>query len=326
MKRILCISLLLLALVFSLAACGDNEPTITINEEGYWVINGVSTDVLANGEKGDKGDQGAQGIQGEKGDKGDQGAQGIQGEKGDKGDDGLTPIIEISEDGYWIINGEKTDVKAKVEDGKDATPSDENPQGLAFHLKDNGNYAVSKGTADMLSNITIPATYQGKIVDEIKDFVGCYTLTSIYIPNSVTKINEYAFSECKSLMSITIPDGVTSIGNGVFFGCISLANIEIPSSVTVISDYAFSQCISLTSIVIPDSVTSIGSCAFEYCTSLMSVTIGKSVTNIDIGAFQYCNKLFDIVNKSQLPIEKFSNDYGAVAKYAISVNSELFLT
>ena len=41
-----------------------------------------------------------------------QGEQGPQGEQGEKGADGISPTIEISEDGYWVINGVKTDVLA----------------------------------------------------------------------------------------------------------------------------------------------------------------------------------------------------------------------
>ncbi len=43
----------------------------------------------------------------------------IKGEKGDKGDKGDTPTIEISEDGYWVINGKKTTTRAQGRDGKD---------------------------------------------------------------------------------------------------------------------------------------------------------------------------------------------------------------
>ena len=35
--------------------------------------------------------------------------QGEQGPQGDKGEDGISPTIEISDDGYWVINGVKTD-------------------------------------------------------------------------------------------------------------------------------------------------------------------------------------------------------------------------
>lgn len=33
--------------------------------------------------------------------------------KGDKGEDGFTPTVEISADGYWVINGIKTDRKSQ---------------------------------------------------------------------------------------------------------------------------------------------------------------------------------------------------------------------
>ena len=93
-------------------------PTITINKDGYWVINGQLTNVLARGTQGEKGDKG---DPGEKGDTGATGATGATGEKGDKGDtgatgadgaDGKTPTISISSDGYWVINGVKSNVKA----------------------------------------------------------------------------------------------------------------------------------------------------------------------------------------------------------------------
>ena len=49
---------------------------------------------------------------------------------------------------------------------------------------------------------------------------------SYKIPNSVTSIGIYAFSDyCSSLTSITIPDSVTSIGEYAFEGCRSLTNI-----------------------------------------------------------------------------------------------------
>ena len=45
------------------------------------------------------------------------------------------------------------------------------------------------------------------------------------IPNSVTSIGNYAFSECTSLTSIQIPNSVTSIGDWAFYGCDRLTEI-----------------------------------------------------------------------------------------------------
>ncbi len=57
-------------------------------------------------------------IIGLKGDTGPSGAQGEKGEDGENGKDGKSPTITISEDGYWVINGVKSNVKATGEEGQ----------------------------------------------------------------------------------------------------------------------------------------------------------------------------------------------------------------
>ena len=126
-------------------------------------------------------------------------------------------------------------------------------------------------------------------------FIGCRSLTSLVIPDSVTNIGDYAFSGCRSLTDIVIPDSVTRIGDGAFRGCKSLTDIVIPNSVTSIGDNAFEYCFSLSNLVVPDGVTSIEDNAFEGCYSLSSVVIPDSVSCIGFGAFENCSSLTDIV-------------------------------
>mgnify|MGYP004460443773 FL=1 len=66
-------------------------------------------------------------------------------------------------------------------------------------------------------------------------------LTSYVIPDSVTRIEDRAFSRCKSLVEVVIQNSVTSIGDRAFCGCKSLAKVVIPDSVTSIGDSAFRQ-------------------------------------------------------------------------------------
>ena len=148
----------------------------------------------------------------------------------------------------------------------------------------NGTYSIRKGT---------------KIICDWafgwSKFIGCRSLTSLVIPDSVTNIGDYAFSGCRSLTSLVIPDSVTNIGDYAFWNCRSLTNIVIPDSVTSIGDNAFEYCFSLSNLIIPDGVTSIGDGAFVGCNSLSSVVIPDSVSCIGNNAFWGCESLTDIV-------------------------------
>ena len=150
---------------------------------------------------------------------------------------------------------------------------------------------------------------------------------STVIPNSVTRIGEYAFFECNTLLSVYIPKSVISIGDDAFGLCSGLTNIAvseensiydsrkncnaiiktasneliigckstvIPNSVTTIGFSAFSFCSGIESITIPNSVTNIEDYAFNGCSNLTSITIGKELTNIGDGAFTECWNLTDI--------------------------------
>ena len=87
----------------------------------------------------------------------------------------------------------------------------------------------------------------------------------------MTSIGGTAFSDCRSLTSITIPDSVTKIGYSAFESCISLTSVTIPNSVTKIGYSAFESCSSLKSVTIGNGVTTIEFSAFESCSSLRTI-------------------------------------------------------
>ena len=187
-------------------------------------------------------------------------------------------------------------------------------------------------TPDYSGSVTIPetVTYNGTTYSVTyieRAFYACSELTSVNIPNSVTKIGQDAFMGCSSLTSIDIPNSVTSIDNYAFAYCSGLTSINIPNSVTSISYRAFYHCSGLTSIVvdsnntvydsredcnaiiitsdnslkagckttiIPNSVTKIGYAAFDGCSSLTSITIPNSVTSIGEAAFYDCSGLTSV--------------------------------
>jgi len=111
------------------------------------------------------------------------------------------------------------------------------------------------------------------------------------IPDDVSVIRPYAFSDTRNLTEITIPEGVVNIGYFAFTECSSLHSVVIPSSVTVIGQNAFEKCSNLTSVTFHEGITNIGNCAFFDCESLTSVSIPQSVTEIWDSAFAGCKSL-----------------------------------
>ena len=89
----------------------------------------------------------------------------------------------------------------------------------------------------------------------------------------MTEIGVWAFEGRKILTSINIPNSVTKIGKSAFCGCEALTSINIPKAVTEIGAGAFSKCKALTSINIPDSVTEIGRWAFDGCVNLKEIIL-----------------------------------------------------
>ena len=141
------------------------------------------------------------------------------------------------------------------------------------------------GTSSYTGGVATKQYYYGSSTSDT-------TNSTFYIPESLKSVTITggnilygAFYNCTSLTSITIPDGVTRIGSGAFSGCTGLTSITIPNSVTSIGYDAFYRCTGLTSITIPNSVTSIGNYAFYGCSSLTSITIPNSVTSIGYHAF-----------------------------------------
>lgn len=71
---------------------------------------------------------------------------------------------------------------------------------------------------------------QDSIVGE-RMFIDCTSLQSLVLPNSITRIENYAFSNCALLQQIQIPKGVEQIVKTPFFGCSSLEQITLPEGV-----------------------------------------------------------------------------------------------
>lgn len=138
-------------------------------------------------------------------------------------------------------------------------------------------------------------------------------LTSVKIPEGVTKIEYGAFYHCDNLREIIIPDSVTEIEPYAFADTPWIANtdrqdapfliagdgiliaysgsdsvVNIPSGVKQIGAGAFKEHMGITAVNIPDTVQVIGEEAFMNCRNLKTVNGGNHLTRIDDRAFMNC--------------------------------------
>lgn len=164
-------------------------------------------------------------------------------------------------------------------------------------------YTVTNGEATIIrykqneKKVTIPSKLGGYPVTGIGSFAFEFNtaLESISLPNSITHIDEGAFTGCINLKSIKIPDSVNSVGRSAFDGCTSLTSISFSKNMESIDSEVFSCCYSLKSITIPSHIKYIKQNAFYDCKSLENVTLSQGIKSIFSNAFQNCTALKSIV-------------------------------
>lgn len=82
-------------------------------------------------------------------------------------------------------------------------------------------------------------------------------IESLDLPDGLTDIGEYAFSNCKSVKDVVLPQSITAIRQYSFQKCLSLHTFAIGSNISLIAQHALNGCYSLTNLFIPDNVTEI---------------------------------------------------------------------
>ena len=153
------------------------------------------------------------------------GTDGQDGQHGSNGTNGLS-AYEIYLQEYAEAHNGSTDgaltQEAWIESLKGENGTDFwelNPQGLAFYPKDDGTFAVGVGYAKLLTEITVPAEYQGRAVTSVIEdgFYDCDEIETVILPNTITSIDSKAFADCDALLSVTVGDIVYSSDSVISF-------------------------------------------------------------------------------------------------------------
>ncbi len=208
--------------------------------------------------------------------------------------------------------------------------------GLAYKINEDGTTCTITGMGSCTdTEIIIPSAIDGYRTTIIGEFAFAKpnNITSIVMPNSVTKVEWCAFNNCTKLLSVTFGASVQYMGDDLFSGCENLKTITVDSknekyhsknnclietakktlvvggnssiiptdgSVTRIGDFAFDGRKTLTNITIPNGVVTIGRYAFGSCQGLTSITMPDSVTTLLRHAFYNCTNLSGVTFSNSL--------------------------
>ena len=133
-------------------------------------------------------------------------------------------------------------------------------------------------------------------------------IQSVIIPESVTRIEKYAFRRCGKLTSVTIKGNIKEIADGAFYYCIGLEKIDLPDGIERIGVNAFGGA-GLTEIELPDSVKTVDAYAFYECHEMKRFIGGKGLEVIGESALATCVHLEELV---------LENGLKTVGAYALS--------
>lgn len=159
---------------------------------------------------------------------------------------------------------------------------------------------VSASPESIAGALTIPATVQDDngltfAVTAIgyDAFLRRNGITSVTLPEGLTRIYDRAFNECANLASANLPSTLANIYQGAFMNCVALSSINIPNGVTTISLATFQNTPALKSIALHEGITTIDYDAFRG-SGLESVKFPTTLTKVEHEAFTDCKSLASI--------------------------------
>ena len=133
--------------------------------------------------------------------------------------------------------------------------------GSMFYVRDvDGGVAISGCKSELKDNvIVVPEKISGSEVVAVAmgAFFENEGLIAVVLPDTVKKIEKFAFGECPNLKFVYFGTGLKETGDVMFAHCIGIEKIELPDGVEKIGGQVATQCYSLKEIVVPASATDI---------------------------------------------------------------------
>lgn len=202
---------------------------------------------------------------------------------------------------------------------------------ISYSFDENDNSATVTGCQSNVTRLDIPSsvTYNGKVYNVTKigksAFSSNRNLTYVYIPPTITLVDNGAFYSCSGIKEIYLADGEESIefgysysgyygANPMFYysklekvylgrdivvagsyapfkGQELLNDVIIGEMVKTLPTYCFEGA-SLSEIIIPSSIITIRDYSFSGCTNLKKVIFRDGIDELSLGYHRYTRQIF----------------------------------
>lgn len=228
-----------------------------------------------------------------------------------------------------------------------------------YVLLEDGSCMITKYTGNE-PVLTIPDQLDGHTVSVIGSgaFSQNKTLTTLYLPQTVTTLQKEAISWCSSLKNVYLPDSLTHLEPRAILSCNALSVLAVsrnhpilatidgvlfskpdktlliypkalpgteytvPDGILHIAPYAFMDC-RLEKITVADSVHSIGSNAFCSSPQIRSIRLSSNLKHLGDSALSYCTGLTSIQLPEGLLSIGASTFEGCIALTSLELPSSL---
>lgn len=220
----------------------------------------------------------------------------------------------------YLSENERFWCSYNVFNGCDALKTIYVPDGLVYVDKTVFNSCEALETISVGEGNDYYSSIDGVLFDKEQTILVRFPLNNRYtdytVPETVSTIDDSAFSHAAELKSIHISDNVFRISGSAFESCRALENVDIPNSVIMIGNRAFSECISLRSISLPSSLTSVCKNTFSYCYNLEKISVPDNIVAFDttIASSSYKGGLTSDINRSTSSTTSRSFPYEATNK------------
>ena len=141
--------------------------------------------------------------------------------------------------------------------------------------------AIAQNDATRITRVVVEEgiTYLGSF--SFLDFMGA-NITELVLPSTLTEFGHAACYDMNALTTVAIPEGVTALSTYVFSECDTLKNLDIPTSVTAIREGALSGCTALERIRFLGDAPAIASDALTGVTANAYYPTGNTTWSSDV--------------------------------------------